>query len=104
MKAQNPTDYSTYKEIMDELLRPIQADGLDFDTLKRLYESKLVYLENLRVKCFYEMNGKGDEAFFSTEDYQIILRAIMETHNHLKDLIVTALSGSLEIQYSLRFY
>ena len=98
MKAQTPTDYSTYREIMDELLRPIQAEGLDFDTLKRLYESKLVYLENLRVKCFMEMNGKKPGAHFSMSDYQIILSAILETHGHLKQMILLALNGSLDAQ------
>ena len=98
MKAYTPTDYSTYREIMEELLRPISAEGLDFDTLKRLYESKLVYLENLRTKCFYEMNRKNLDGYFSIEDYRLILDAIDRTHKHLRDLIFLALSYALEVR------
>lgn len=96
MKAYTPTDYETYKEIMNELVHPIQAEGLDLDTLKRLYESKLVYLENLRVKCFYEMNKKRYFGYFSQEDYSLILSAIRKTHNHIHDLVVLAITYSLE--------
>lgn len=96
MKPGTPTDYETYNEIMDELLSPIQSDGLDFETLKQLYESKLVYLENLRVKCFLEMNLQESQGFFTTEDYKIILKAITQTHNYLHDLVLLALSCSLE--------
>ncbi|NRA43819.1 MAG: hypothetical protein HRU09_02570 [Oligoflexales bacterium] len=96
MKGYTPTDYTTYREIMDELLRPISGEGLDFDTLKRLYESKLVYLENLRVKCFFEMNRKNLDGYFSIADYQLILDAIHRTHSHLRDLIFLALTYSLE--------
>ena len=46
------TDYETYKEIMDELRNPIVANGLEPDILVRLHESKIIYLENLRVRCF----------------------------------------------------
>ena len=46
------TDYETYKEIMDELKNPIIAKGLDPDLLIRLHESKVIYLDNLRVRCF----------------------------------------------------
>ena len=90
-----PTDYETYLEIMDDLLSPIRSDGLDPDTLKRLYESKLVYLENLRVKCFMEMNHPEGKAFFTVHDYEIILKAIRQTHCHLHDLVVLAVSCSL---------
>lgn len=44
MQDLRSTDYDTYKEIMGELPKPIIADGLDLETLKRLYESKAVYL------------------------------------------------------------
>jgi hypothetical protein len=88
------TDYDTYKQIMDELLMPIAQEGLDLDTLRRLYQSKLVYLENLRVKCFREMNG-DEKSHFSMEDYQLVLKAISETHRHVRDLILLSINDNL---------
>lgn len=89
------TDYETYREIMGELLRPIDGRGLDVDTLKRLHESKLVYLENLRVKCFYELNaGKGGH--FTMDDYNLILQAFGETNRQLRELILLAISSNLK--------
>lgn len=96
MKAETPTDYFTYKEIMEDLLDPIIGEDLDNDTLKRLYESKLVYLENLRVTCFYEMNSQKPASYFSVHDYNLILQAIDLTHNHLRELILMAITYSLE--------
>ena len=89
------TDYETYKEIMGELLSPIIAKGLDPDTLKRLYESKAVYLENLRVKCFWELNTRSDETFFKQEDYVLILKAISETQTQLRNMILIAITNNL---------
>ena len=94
MRNQRSTDYETYREIMGELLRPIEAHGLDVDTLKRLYESKLVYLENLRVQCFLELNGEGGH--FTMEDYKLILRALEETNKHLRDLILLHITTKLK--------
>lgn len=94
MRKASSTDFETYKEIMGELMQPISAQGLEPDTLKRLYESKLVYLENLRVKCFYEVNGKG-KTFFTIDDYNLILLALQETRRHLRDLILIVISNNL---------
>ena len=93
---QEVTDYATYRQIMDELTRPIQDEGLDATTLKRLYESKLVYLENLRTKCFVELNsGTGH---FDMDDYHIILNALQETKNHLRELVLLAVTESLALR------
>ena len=100
MRNFRATDYDTYREIMGELLRPIEALGLDVDTLKRLYESKLVYLENLRVKCFVEVNG-AVRGHFNMEDYRLILRAVEETNRHLRELVLATLSHSLKKQRSV---
>ncbi len=94
------TDYETYREIMGELLRPIESHDLDVDTLKRLYESKLVYLENLRVKCFMEVNGLGSESLFTMDDYRLILKALDETNRHLRDLILCAITTKLKLRAS----
>ena len=94
MVKRSATDYDTYKQIMDELLQPIAQEGLDLDTLRRLYQSKLVYLENLRVKCFREMNGETT-SHFSMDDYQLILKAITETHRHVRDLILLSINSNL---------
>ncbi|MFK7872598.1 MAG: hypothetical protein AB8C84_05425 [Oligoflexales bacterium] len=90
------TDYDTYRQIMDELMRPIQDEGLDVMTLKRLYESKLVYLENLRTKCFCAIN-RG-EGHFQMEDYHVILGAVQETKLHLRDLVLVAVTESLALR------
>lgn len=92
------TDYATYREIMDELLRPISGDGLDTDTLKRLYESKLVYLENLRIKCFKAINAPSSDKFtkhFTSDDYCLIVKAISDTRGHLRHSMLLAISGNL---------
>lgn len=102
MKPGTPTDYETYHEIMGDLLSPIRSDGLDPETLKRLYESKLVYLENLRSKCFFAMNVRPAQGYFTLEDYQVILKAIVQTRLHLRDLILLALTCSLERQLAVR--
>lgn len=94
MKFDVITDYQTYKEIMDELLTPITGEGLDPDLLVRLYQSKLVYLENLRTKCFMEMN-KNLDSLFGPGDYSLILKAIGQTHSHLKQTMVLAISQNL---------
>lgn len=98
MRKDRSTDYETYREIMGELLRPIESHDLDLDvdTLKRLYESKLVYLENLRVQCFKEVNGQGQESLFTMDDYRLILKALDETNRHLRDLILCAITTKLK--------
>ena len=100
MHKRPSTDYETYREIMDDLLKPIAGDGLDIDTLKRLYESKLVYLENLRVKCFRELNG-GRKSHFSHDDYRLIVRAGTETRKELRDVVLSAINQRLaKIKYA----
>lgn len=95
MRNHRSTDYATYREIMGELLRPIEASGLDVDTLKRLYESKLVYLQNLRVNCFCELNAEAP-GHFTMDDYKLILRAIEETGKHIRDLMLLAITSKLK--------
>lgn len=95
MRKDRSTDYETYREIMGELLRPIEVEGLDVDTMKRLYESKLVYLENLRIKCFCELNS-GVQSPFTFDDYGLILKALAETNRHLRDLILLAINTNLK--------
>lgn len=87
-------DYETYREIMDELLQPISGEGLDVHTLTSLYESKLVYLENLRVRCFRSMNDSL-ESYFTVEDYSLVVSAISNTKAHLHDIVVAAVSSRL---------
>ena len=95
MTKQGPsTDYDTYAQIMGELLQPIAQDGLEPETLKRLYESKMVYLENLRVKCFRALNSER-KGLFKMEDYHLILKASKETQAHLRDLILLTVTNHL---------
>lgn len=95
MGERHSTDYETYREIMGELIKPILAEGLDPETLKSLYESKAVYLENLRMKCFKEMNSQR-ESHFTWDDYRLILRAIEENHNHVRQLILVVVNEKLD--------
>lgn len=94
MKHKAYADYETYLEVMEDLLTPIDGAGLDTETLKRLYESKHVYLENLRVKCFVALNAK-DSGGFEEEDYELILSALKRTKKHIKDLIIATLSETM---------
>ncbi len=95
MGERHSTDYETYKEIMGELIKPILADGLDPETLKSLYESKAVYLENLRIKCFKELNSKR-ESHFTWADYNLVVHAIEENRSHVRNLILVAVNEKLE--------
>ncbi len=95
MSRHAETDYQTYKEIVGELLQPIAASGLPDETLKRLYESKLVYLENLRVKCFREVNDAKLTSSFQQSDYELILTALKQTRAHLRDAVVTMIQNNL---------
>ncbi len=90
----HPKDYETYREIIDELPEPIYGVGLDHETLKRLYESKLVYLENLRTKIFYDINA-SEQAFFNLGDYHLVLEAIDLSKKHLRGLVLLAMSDQL---------
>jgi hypothetical protein len=87
-------DYETYQEIMSDLIQPISAKDLDFDTLRRLYESKLVYLENLRIKCFREINS-GRETHFTADDHALIVKAHGETVRYLRQTLLLAITDNL---------
>jgi hypothetical protein len=95
MSKKSQTDYETYREIMNDLLKPIASENVDLDTLKRLYESKMVYLENLRVKCFREMNS-DNQTLFSQNDYQIIVEASVKTREHLRGVVLGAINNRLQ--------
>mgnify|MGYP006276363717 CR=1 FL=1 len=92
--GQNQLDHATYREIMGDLLQPISSEGLDFETLKRLYESKVVYLENLRVKCFKEMNSDRG-SLFTAEDHALILKAAAEANRQLRQVVLLAITDNL---------
>ncbi len=89
------TDYETYREILDDLLQPINAANLDTNTIKRLYQSKITYLENLRLRCFSDIN-KASITPFTQHDYSIILHAKQVAQVHLRQLILATLHTSLE--------
>jgi len=94
MTKKKSTDYETYREIMEDLLKPIASDGIEPETLKRLYESKMVYLENLRVKCFREVNSEK-KSHFNQEDYKLIVRAGAETRKELRQVVLLAIQARL---------
>ena len=82
MKKSCATDYETYSRIKWELHRPIRDEGLDLETRIRLYESKLAYLERLRVLCFSAVNSKALTKF-NMQDYHYILVALQGAKAHL---------------------
>lgn len=90
-----PQDYETYKEIMSELLQPIPSNDLDQETIRKLYESKLVYLQNLRLKCFNQIN-RSEEAHFTVADYELILSALKQTRIHIKEMILSSMEKALD--------
>ena len=79
-------DYNTYCQIKDDLPLPIFNAEVDKETLKRLYDSKLFYLEHLRTTCFKAMN-KNTSSNFTVEDYSFILYSIENTKKYLNDLV-----------------
>ncbi len=81
-------EFDSYHEIRSDLQLPIAAEGLDSDTLIRLYESKLVYMENLRAKAFYDINRPAQLALFSLKDYSHIIESIKITKTHLKTVML----------------
>lgn len=88
--------YDAYIEIKSELVKPISDNGLDGQTVKRLYESKAVYLENLRIKCFREMNQfRHQDDGFNEDDYQFILNAAKINRNHLRSHIMAVIKERL---------
>jgi len=89
------TDYETYQEIMSDLLRPIEARSIAGEVLVRLYQSKLVYLENLRTKCFYEMNAAFGEGKFTSNDYALIVEAIRSTRANIKVAVLAAIEENI---------
>jgi len=92
------TDYETYRDIMPELLNPIETGDLSPEVLVRLYQSKLVYLESLRNKCFLEMNGMASSSF-TASDYSLIIEAIALSRDQLRQVVV----GAIETNLSRRF-
>ena len=87
-------DYETFKEIEPELLRPILGEGLDYETLRKLYESKIVYLSHLRSRCFMEIN-RNMSPDFKPDDLATIVRALALTQEHVRLLVLTAMQESL---------
>ncbi len=92
--SHNQFDYPTYREIMGDLLLPISGEGLDFDTLKRLCESKVVYLKNLRVKCFKETNS-ANGSHFTVEDQALIVEASVQASLQLRQVVLLAIADNL---------
>ncbi len=88
-------EYTAFCQIRPDLLLPITGEGIDGDTLVRLYESKLVYLENLREKAFMDINSRLAERYFQNGDYLGILEAIEITKLQLKEVMIGEIRHSL---------
>ena len=87
-------DYNVYKELEADLICPIDSPALSKDITVRLYESKLIYLENLRVKCFKDMNMNHNSKF-TADDYNFILKAKKITNSYLKEVILDIIKENL---------
>lgn len=95
------TDYETYREIMPELLHPIQGRNVDGELLVRLYQSKLVYLENLRIQCFREINAVMSQTQFTPQDHELIVEAIRFTKAHIKSAILAAIQENIHRRHAV---
>lgn len=95
MRVPDQEVYDAYVEIKSDLIKPILKKGLDCLTIKRLYESKAVYLENLRIKCFKEMNVFS-ESHFTEDDYHYILNAAKINKEHLRNHIFKEIKHNLD--------
>lgn len=96
-----PTEYESFQEIIDDLMKPIGGEGLTVEMVIRLYESKLAYLENIRIKCFRDINrpaapGVNDMQRFQVQDYDLILAAIDLTKKTLKYTVLTSVTDLLK--------
>lgn len=92
MKKSYVEAYETYTQIQWELHRPIDNEDFDYETLKRLYESKILYLESLRVKCFLAINQHNSTRTFTIKDFQNILLALQTTKEQLRNLVENSCS------------
>lgn len=85
--------YESYQVIKSELHEAIDEKGLDIVILKRLYESKLRYLEQLRVNCFREIN-LNPETSFTPSDLGFIIAGIKITGDHIESLVKNIIGGN----------
>lgn len=98
--TQNELSYDLYKELVDELMSPIEA-SMDSHVRYELYLSKLCYLENLQEQCFRSVNSKNSncgsktEDSFTADDLNTIRKAISSTHDYLRATILEALDQRL---------
>ncbi|MEN9809969.1 MAG: hypothetical protein RLZZ488_1536 [Pseudomonadota bacterium] len=92
MQEPSEISYELYKELVDELLTPIEH-SLDLNVRYELYLSKIVYLENLQSQCFRSLNKsrQNRKNQFSGEDLEIIRDAISSTHSFMRETILEAL-------------
>lgn len=97
MSKETHTDYETFMQIRAEILCPIADSGLDVVTLRSLHESKLVYLNQLRVQCFHSLNTPAPKDLYSMSDYQLIMQAIHSTKKQLRELMLGAISSALNM-------
>lgn len=95
-RATGDISYQLYRELMEELLAPLEPT-LDVNVRYELYQSKLIYLENLQEQCFRTVNKRpagsathNDD--FTPQDMKTINSAITSTHNFMRSTILEALN------------
>ncbi|MEY4065812.1 MAG: hypothetical protein RIR26_2020 [Pseudomonadota bacterium] len=95
-RSQGDFSYQLYCELLEELLEPIEPT-LDLNTRYELYQSKLIYLENLQEQCFRSVNRNSNghsqmHDDFTSQDLQTIKTAITSTHAFMRSTILEALN------------
>lgn len=95
MDPNTDQDYRIFKDIVGDLLSPIN-DDLDAVTKKHLYKSKLVYLHHLRERVFRLINRDNLTAPFQREDLDTIISAIQKNNSFLKELYIGHLHASIK--------
>lgn len=91
-------EYRIYRKVFEELARPLDVSGLDIETIIKLYKSKLIYLENLRLRCFNHINHRvpsGSVSCFNGHDLSFIIYAQKETKLHLRQVYLSGIRHHL---------
>jgi hypothetical protein len=89
--------YELYRELAGELCAPIDDVNMGLELRHELYLSKLVYLQNLQVQCFKNINSSQQkDCLYDVSDLENIYHAIQVTEEFLKDTIRNIFCESLK--------
>lgn len=87
-------NYDLYRDIADDLSSQVDQK-LEPEVRYELYQSKLVYLTNLQIQCFKQINLAGSKSQFQNSDLANIILAIEMTHKQMRDTVLEAMDKCL---------